>query len=43
MISAYHSAKAAGKRHVCLGNLSVFAQTEAEQDLLCRQVPIEDR
>jgi hypothetical protein len=43
MISAYHSAKAAGLRHVRLGNLGVFARTEADHELLSRQVPIGDR
>jgi pyruvate-formate lyase-activating enzyme len=43
MISAYHSTKAAGLRHVRLGNLGVFAQTEADHDVLRRHVPIEDR
>jgi pyruvate-formate lyase-activating enzyme len=43
MISAYCSAKAAGLRHVRLGNLGVFAQTEADHDLLNRQVPMGDR
>ncbi|MGD9216296.1 MAG: radical SAM protein [Desulfobacteraceae bacterium] len=43
MISAYHSAKAAGLRHVRLGNLGVFARTEADHELLSRQVPTGDR
>jgi pyruvate-formate lyase-activating enzyme len=43
MISAYRSAKAAGLRHVRLGNLGIFAQTEADHQLLSRHVPTGDR
>jgi hypothetical protein len=31
MIAAYKKVKAAGLKNICLGNLAVFASTEADQ------------
>ncbi len=43
MISAWQSAKAAGLKHVRLGNTGVFVRNEVDHDLYIRNIPRQDR
>jgi hypothetical protein len=38
MVEAYHKVKATGLKHIRLGDLGVFARTEADQAYLMKKV-----